>query len=71
MRYLAQLTTGTKHITIDLIHAVLDGDLLRQQHDGAFGSAVCTGAGFQSDEAEHGSRVYDPATVTRGVEGLG
>lgn len=55
---------------MDLIDAILHGDLLRKHYHGTFKRAVRSSAWFQSDQAQYGRRVDDPAAVTRGVKGL-
>lgn len=55
---------------MDLIYAILNRNLLREQYDSSLGGAVRGCGGLQPDQANHGCRVDDPAAVARGVGGL-
>lgn len=53
---------------MNLVNAILNGNLLREQHDSSLGGTVRARAGLQPDQAGHGRGVDDPATVARGME---
>lgn len=52
---------------MDFILAILDGYLLRQQHNGTLRGAVGGSAGLEADETEHAGGVDNPAAVAGGV----
>ncbi|KAL9012634.1 MAG: hypothetical protein Q9173_002604 [Seirophora scorigena] len=47
---------------MNLVNAILNRNLLREQHDSSLGGTVRARAGLQPDQTEHGRGVDDPAT---------
>ena len=61
-------TPRTKCVAVDFILAVLNSNLLRQKDHSSFRGTVGSCTRFQAHQAQHGGRVNDPSSVTRGMK---